>query len=97
MALVLLEVAINPTTEPVDSRTGSPWEKTNKQTNKKKKLTVRERRLTHQQTIGLKTYREWLCPPEKDLFSPQQVHLLPGSLHKPLTLIIRGKKKKQEL
>ena len=37
LALVLLEVAINPTTEPVDSRTGSPWEKANKQTNKQKK------------------------------------------------------------
>lgn len=33
LALVFLEVAINPTTEPVDSRTGSPWGKKKKKTN----------------------------------------------------------------
>ena len=47
----LLETAINPTTEPVDSKVGMP---------QVKQLTGREHRPTHEQTIGLKFYWAWL-------------------------------------
>ena len=58
---VLLEVTINPTTEPTDSRAGSP---------QAKQLTGREHNPTHQWIMGLKFFWAWPYPPEQDPVFP---------------------------
>lgn len=57
MARTLLEDAISPTLETVDSRTRSHLAK---------KLTEREYSLSRLQTVGLKFYWAWPCPPGQD-------------------------------
>ena len=71
LALALLEVAINPTTEPVDPRAGSP---------QAKQLIGTEHNPTQQQIIGLKLY--WARPN-----SSHHQSLPSGSLHNPLRLL----------
>ena len=72
---VLLEVAIKPTIEPVESRTRSF---------QAKQPTRREHSHTHQQTIRFKFYWTQPCPPEQDPVFPTQF-FPSGSLHKPLS------------
>ena len=58
---MLLEVAINPTIDPVDRSACSP---------QAKQLSGRECNPTHQQIIGLKLYWAMICPPEQDPVFP---------------------------
>ena len=50
---------MNPTIDSVDFRTGLP---------QAKQQTGREHSPTHQQTVELKFYCTWPCPPEQDQF-----------------------------
>ena len=89
--VVILEVTFSPTREPIGFRTGPP---------QAKRLTGREQSLTHQQTIGLKIYWAWPCPPEQDLIfpiaSPSQ-GTCTRSLYKSHLHPSEGRQKKQEL
>ena len=74
LALILLEVTINPTIKPTDPRAGS---------SQAKKLPGES---ATPSTSRLKLYWAWPCPPEQDSVFSHHQSFPSGSLHKPVSL-----------